>query len=57
MKIKQYWLVTSDSQEELMDKVNVMIKDGWQPLGGVAIRTYMIGTGWTCAQAMVKDQK
>lgn len=51
--IKEYSIASSDSDTMLAITVNKMIKNGWQPLGGVAVvqpnsRTYSF------SQAMVK---
>lgn len=47
-------LYYSDAVCELIDKVNEMINDGWQPLGGLVIKERELGPTLAC-QAMVKD--
>lgn len=34
---KQYKVITAPSQEELMNKVNVLMDYGWSPEGGMTI--------------------
>lgn len=36
-KIKQYTIVFDLAPNDLIKKVNDMIKDGWQPIGGIAL--------------------
>ncbi len=43
-----YKLVIGTSSEELARKVNELIKEGWKPIGGVAVDN-------VCYQAMIKD--
>lgn len=38
-KITEYVIVTANSSIDLEDIVSGMIKDGWQPLGGVCVVT------------------
>jgi membrane protease subunit (stomatin/prohibitin family) len=44
-----YVLVVGSSALELAKKVNEMIKEGWKPIGGVAVDN-------VCYQAMIKEQ-
>jgi len=37
MKIIEYDTATSDSEQTLKEFINKKIKNGWQPLGGIAI--------------------
>ena len=43
-----------DAISELIDEVNEMINDGWQPLGGLVFKERESGDTLAC-QAMVKD--
>ena len=36
-KVKEYRVVRTFETEELEQKVNELIEDGWQPLGGVRL--------------------
>ena len=36
-KVKEYCVVRTPEAEELERKVNELIEDGWQPLGGVRL--------------------
>ena len=40
MKIQRYEVVYANSESEFVQQINKMIKEGWQPLGGVGI-TYI----------------
>jgi len=40
MKIQRYEVVYANSEAEFVQQINKMIKEGWQPLGGVGI-TYI----------------
>ena len=57
---KEYKVVCIETEgsfhaiSSLDDRVNEMINDGWQPLGGLAIRQWELGDTLVC-QAMVKD--
>ena len=53
MKIIAYKLVKFQIATELEDTVNVLIKEGWQPLGGVSIANEIMDH----CQAMVKYEK
>jgi hypothetical protein len=46
----EYMILYDASPEGLSDKVNAYIKEGWRPLGGVAITSSF----WQYAQAMVR---
>lgn len=47
----EYRIVTGQSVSNLEKAVNVAIKDGWKPQGGLIIH------GYDYAQALVKDSK
>ena len=52
MKIKKYFVVKSSSLSVLMNEVNILIDQGWQPMGAVAVG---MGSGWAeYLQTMVK---
>jgi len=36
MKIQRYEVVYANSEQAFVDQINRMIKEGWQPLGGMA---------------------
>jgi hypothetical protein len=36
MKIQRYEVVYANSEQAFIEKINEMIKQGWQPLGGMA---------------------
>jgi hypothetical protein len=36
MKIQRYEVVYANSEQAFVDQINSMIKEGWQPLGGMA---------------------
>jgi hypothetical protein len=36
MKIQRYEVVYANSEQAFIEKINEMIKEGWQPLGGMA---------------------
>jgi len=40
MKIERYEVVYANSEAEFVQQINKMIKEGWQPFGGVGI-TYI----------------
>jgi len=40
MKIQRYEVVYANSESEFVQQINKMIKEGWQPFGGVGI-TYI----------------
>lgn len=56
----EYQAVTAPGTTELNEHVNKMIKDGWQPAGGVSITHVSLSVGGKsgeiiyCAQAMVR---
>ena len=35
-KIKRYEVVYANSEQAFVEQINKMIKEGWQPLGGMA---------------------
>jgi hypothetical protein len=52
-KIVEYKVVKFTSDKELVNVVNSLIKEGWQPLGGVSIANEIMDH----CQAMVKYEK
>ena len=36
MKIERYEVVYANSEQAFVEQINKMIKEGWQPLGGMA---------------------
>jgi hypothetical protein len=52
----QYTIVEDHNRENLIQKVNELIQQGWQPLGGVAVSTVapILGNYIFC-QAMIKE--
>ena len=36
MKIQRYEVVYANSEQAFVEQINLMIKEGWQPLGGMA---------------------
>jgi hypothetical protein len=36
MKIQRYEVVYANSEQAFVERINKMIEDGWQPLGGMA---------------------
>ena len=36
MKIQRYEVVYANSEQAFVEQINRMIKEGWQPLGGMA---------------------
>ena len=36
MKIERYEVVYANSEQAFIEQINKMIKEGWQPLGGMA---------------------
>jgi len=53
----EYTVVEGHNREELIRKVVELIKQGWKPLGGIAVSTVfpIIGNYIFC-QAMLKEQ-
>lgn len=48
----KYAIVEESTSARLADLVNIYIRDGWEPLGGV---TVMFGSGWKLyTQALIK---
>lgn len=43
-KIVEYTIVTRDDTPTFMEVMNYMIKNGWQPLGGLAIEHSLSGS-------------
>lgn len=51
----EYTAVLGDDGGEFKKLVNKMIKDGWEPLGGISVASN--GTGALFTQAMIKRDK
>jgi hypothetical protein len=53
-RVAEYMVVTVCNKQEFESLVNRQLKNGWQPLGGVAVSSY--DTGWvqSYSQAMAK---
>ena len=54
----EYMIIEANYKDNLVERVNKKIKDGWIPLGGVAI-AYSIPSSiaYTYTQAMAKWEK
>ena len=53
----EYTVVKEHNREELIKKVSELIKQGWKPLGGIAVSTVApILENYIFCQAMVKEQ-
>lgn len=50
-KIIGYTIIKGLYHEEVVRKVTELLKENWQPVGGVAV------TGLYCLQAMIKYEK
>lgn len=35
--ITEYKIAAADSEQKLVDDINSLIREGWQPLGGIAV--------------------
>lgn len=53
MRVIDYTLLTSTSPKGLVDGVRDLLREGWQPLGGVSVEASYTGAT-KLAQAMVK---
>lgn len=53
-KITEYYVVHNDNAELLAGKVNEMVRQGWQPFGGISTISTSANAFITYAQAMVK---
>ncbi len=53
----EYTVVEEHNREDLIRKVAELIRQGWQPLGGIAVSTVapILGNYIFC-QAMIKEQ-
>jgi Domain of unknown function (DUF1737) len=53
----EYTVVQEHNREELIRKVTELIKQGWKPLGGIAVSTVapMLGDYVFC-QALIKER-
>jgi|HubBroStandDraft_1064217.scaffolds.fasta_scaffold1138477_1 hypothetical protein len=54
MKIESYQTATGEAPDELDDKVNALIKQGFQPYGSPYVAPKEEGFGAPICQAMVK---
>ena len=51
----QYTVVEEHNRDELIKKVNELIQQGWQPLGGIAVSTVApILRNYMYCQALIK---
>ncbi len=55
MRVIHYQTVKASSQKQLEDIVNSFIGGAWQPLGGMAVTTSLLGVK-TYYQAVVKTE-
>jgi hypothetical protein len=56
--MKYYGLVWSKDADDLVEKVNAALQEGWQPLGGIAISQIFypqVEKSISYAQAIVKE--
>lgn len=44
--VTEYFVLWADSTETLQNNVNEAIKNGWQPLGGVAVSVRWLSGGY-----------
>lgn len=49
----EYVIVEATSAGELQSKVAAMLRDGWEPQGGLSVATYAAGAWWYY-QALVR---
>lgn len=42
----EYVVIEAQSADELQQKVQAQIEQGWEPLGGLAVATYGAGAWW-----------
>lgn len=43
--ISNYHLIEAEKKEDLVEKVNAFIKEGWQPYGSLVVKTDKVGRG------------
>jgi hypothetical protein len=61
--MKEYDVALADNPSDLHENVTEMIRNGWEPLGGVAVSHWSenVGGQWykqqEYAQAMVREKK
>lgn len=53
-EITEYYVVHNDNAELLTGKINEMVRQGWQPFGGISTISTTANAFITYAQAMVK---
>lgn len=51
----EYTAILGDDGGEFKRRINEMIKDGWEPLGGISVASD--GTGVLFTQAMIKREQ
>lgn len=51
----EYTAVLGDDGGEFKKRINGMIRDGWEPLGGISVTSN--GAGAVFTQAMIKKDK
>lgn len=58
MKVIDYKILIEESGGELVEAVQSLLKEGWQPLGGVAIAVFYVDEDsesyYSYSQAMVR---
>jgi hypothetical protein len=53
----EYTVVKDHNREEIIRKVAELIKQGWKPLGGIAVSTVApVLDNYIFCQAMIKEQ-
>jgi hypothetical protein len=52
MEFMRYQIVEATTVQELQEKVQHLIWEGWEPQGGVSVATYGAGSWWYY-QAMI----
>ena len=52
----EYRVITAISEYRLRNEVIEMIRQGWQPQGGISYTLHLGGVSETWAQAMVKEE-
>jgi hypothetical protein len=58
MRYSEYRIVTATSSEKLVAEVNKLMKERWQPSGGIVVtRDAVTGIGQSYMQPMVRDPK
>jgi len=58
MRFAEYKIAIASTSEKLVAEVNKLIKDRWQPCGGMVVnRDVVSGIGQTFMQPMVREPK